>query len=498
MSPTPGTIVNVTASSAPSNPVSSTGTFFAVGQAASGPVGVPVQITSLPQYIAIFGARVFNGATSTLYDAIDAFFQEGGQVAYVSRVFAAGSISSDTASITLADRAGSPLSTLKVSALGPGTYGNAITVQVANGSVSNSFVLTIRNGAITETSPNLFTPADAVNWAQTFSQTVVIANLGSATTAPNNNPAVEAATALSAGVDNTSPADSDFVTALVPFALDLGMGQVAAPGRTTPTVWEGLVAHAQTFNRLALLDAENIATAATIEADAATVQAAETDPSYGFMLAAWPVYPGVPTTTSTPAYPRTIAPSGPVAGAMAALAAAGNNADVAAAGKNGILGHATGVSQVYSYSDRGNLDAAGVGVIRQRKGQVMLYGYTGLSLDPNWVDVGNVRLRMQITDGARDIGDNYMFADIDAQGHTAAAFGGQLVGDLLLPLYNQGALYGTTPGDAFTVNVGASLNTATTASERELLASIACRMSDTADQVIIDVTRYPVSVPLPA
>ena len=214
MANAPGTIVNITTSVTPNNPVSSLGTFFAVGQAASGPVGVPVQITSLAQYIAVFGTRTANGATSTLYDAIDTFFQEGGQVAYVSRVFAAADVSSDTASITLADRAGSPLSTLKVSALGPGAYGNAITVQVANGTVSNSYVLTIRNGTVTEISPNLLVPGDAVNWAAAYSQTVVITNLGSATAAPNNNPVVAAATAMSGGTDNTSPASSDFTTAL--------------------------------------------------------------------------------------------------------------------------------------------------------------------------------------------------------------------------------------------------------------------------------------------
>jgi hypothetical protein len=228
-----------------------------------------------------------------------------------------------------------------------------------------------------------------------------------------------------------------------------------------------------------------------------TIQGAVSDPSYGLMLAAWPIYPGLPTTTATPPYPRVIAPSGYVAGRMAALAAAGNNADVECAGVNAISAHAIGVSQSYSDSDRGDLDAAGVGVIRNYKGQVQLYGITGLALDPDWVDVGNCRLRMQIVDAARSIGDGYVFADIDANGRAATAFGGQL-NSYLTQLYNQGALFGATPADAFFVNVGSAVNTPATAAERELLAEIACCMSPGAKQVLISVTKVPVGQNLPS
>lgn len=494
----PGTTVSITSAASPSTPPSSTGTFFAIGQTQSGPVGVPITITSLAQYVAIFGSRTANGATPTLYDAIDTFFQEGGQVAIVSRVFTAASIVSDTAALTLVDKAGSPLPTLKISAMGPGIYGNSITVAVTAGTVSNTYVLTIAAPGQTVISPNLTDPADAVNWAATYQSLVTITNLGSATAAPNNNPAVISATALTGGVDNTSPADADFVAALVPFATgDLGMGQVAAPGRTTAAVWEALVTHAIAYNRYALLDGENSATAASIVADAVTVQSAVSDPSYGFMLAGYPIYPGLATTTATPPYPRTVAPSGPVAGAMAASAAQGNNADVEVAGLNGVLGHAIGIAQTYVSSDRGLLDAAGVGVIRNHRGQVQLYGITGLSLDPNWIDVGNCRLRMQIVDQSHVIGDAYEFGDIDANGHLASAFGGQLA-SYLTQLYNANALFGTSPADAFFVNVGPSINTPTTAQERELLAQIACRMSPGANFVDIAVTKYPVGQSLPS
>lgn len=492
--PTPGTTVTVTTAATANNTPSNTGTLFAIGQTERGSTGVATKVTSLNQFIALFGPRTFNGATPTLYDAIDIFFQEGGQLAYISRVSGASGV---TASHILVDRAGTPLNTLQINALGPGTWGNAVTVAVANGTAANSFVLTIANGSVTEVSPNLFSPADAVNWAAQSSATVSITNLASATAAPNNNPAVVSATALTGGVDDTNPIDTVWTTALTAFSSDLGPGQVAAPGRTTPVVWEGLVAHAQTYNRLALLDAENTATASTITSDSGTVQTASTDPSYGFMVAPWLVYNGPPTGTATPAYPRTVAPSAAVAALMARSDSAGNNCDVAAAGQNGILRSAVGVSQVYSAADRSLLDAAGVGVIRDYRSQIQLYGYTSMALDANWSDLGNVRLRMQIMDAALLIGDQYEFADIDAKGTTATAFGGQLSA-YLSNLYVQGALFGLTPADAFFVNTGPSINTPTTAQDRELLAEIGVRMSPTADHVLINVTRYPVTVPLPS
>lgn len=490
---TPGTIVNIVATSAPNNPPATTGAFFAIGQAARGAIGVPVAVSSMTQYVAAFGTRTFNGATPTLYDALDAFFMEGGTQAYVSRVSGPSAVA---ATHTLVDRAGSPLSTLTVTALGPGTWGNSVQVAVANGTVSNTFILTITNGTVTEVSPNLSSPTDAVNWAAASSATVTITNLGSATAAPNNNPAVVAAQSLTAGVDDTAPADSAWVTALASFPTDLGPGQVAAPGRTTPTVWNGLIAHAQAFNRFALLDGENTATAATVVSDASTASAAASDPSYGFMLAPWVTYAGSPPSAAVPTFPRTVAPSGMVAGLMARSDSGGNNADVAAAGSNGLSRAALGVTQVYSATDRSTLDAAGVGVIRLYRGDVQLYGYTSMALDPNWSDVGNCRLRMQIVDSVRLIGDQFDFVDIDAGGHVASAFGGQITA-LLQGLWAVGALYGVNPSDAFFVNVGPSVNTPVTAQARQLVAVVGVRMSPTANQVVISITRFPPTVSLP-
>lgn len=492
---TPGVTVNVTSAGSPVAIPTSTGTWFVVGQAQRGPTGVAISVQSMTDVLNKLGARTSN--TAQLYDALDVFFQEGGTQAWVSRVVGTAAAS---ATLMLRDRAGTPLNTLAVNALGQGIWGNSVSVQVSNGTPANSFVLqTYYNGVLQETSPPLFSPADAVNWAATSSAFITCVDQGSTTGAPNNNPAVLAVTALAGGVDDYTANDAAFTAGLAAFPLALGPGQVSAPGRTTAVTQEAVANHGQAFNRVALLDATNTATAATITAAAATVQSTVTDPSYAMTVAPWVTYPGVPTGTATPAFPRTVAPSAAVAGLIARSDAAGNNADVAAAGPNGVLRNAINVTQTYVDSDRGLLDAAGVAVIRSlpNLGTIELYGYTSMAIDPNWSDFGNVRLRMQIVDTVRIIGHGFMFADIDGQGHTAAAFGGAITGFLSV-LYNQGALYGATPSAAFQVNVGPSVNTPNTANARQLLASVSVRMSPTADQVVINVTRYPVTQQVPA
>jgi hypothetical protein len=97
----------------------------------------------------------------------------------------------------------------------------------------------------------------------------------------------------------------------------------------------------------------------------------------------------------------------------------------------------------------------------------------------------------------RIIGDGFEFADITAKGHTASALGGQ-ISAYLLTLYNQGALYGTTAAQAFEVDTNNLVNTAQTAQTRQLIADVAVRMAPTASMVVINVTRYPVTVGLPA
>src|SRR4051812_10080274 len=65
---------------------SDTGTLFATGITERGPV-VPKLLTSLNDYVTVYGARVTYGI---VYDSLDEFFREGGARAYIGRVVGPG------------------------------------------------------------------------------------------------------------------------------------------------------------------------------------------------------------------------------------------------------------------------------------------------------------------------------------------------------------------------------------------------------------------------
>jgi hypothetical protein len=495
MSGAPGTNVSVSTAPVSSSNPAPTGQWFIVGACERGAVGTPIEIQSMADYATKLGARVSYGF---LYDALDVFFREGGNTAWVSRVVGPAAV---VAAHTLLDRAGSPLATLSVKAKGAGVAGNNISVAVSNGPVSNTFVLQISyNGVVVETSTVCGAPADAVAWAANVSNYVTITDSGSTTPAPNNNPAVISATALTSGADdNGSVTDTIRVTALAAFTQMYGPGQVSVPGSTTVAVHDGLLNHALSVgHRVALCDAPDTGTAATITALAVSDQTGATDPSYGTLLAPWVSYPPVPTGTALVPAPRSVPPSALCAGLMARNDGV-NDANVPAAGANGISTSAIGVSQTYIDSDRALLDAAGVCVVRNILGQggVQLYGYTSLAVDPNWTDLASVRFRMQLVNDALTIGAAFNFAQIDPQGKVLAAFNGALMANLS-GYYAKGSLYGATPAQAFSVNTGPTVNTPVTVAARQINAVESVRMSPSADQVNILIIRYPVTQPLAA
>jgi hypothetical protein len=504
----PGVYVDIAAAAPSPSAAPSTGTWFVTGEAAQGPVGVAIPITSMTDYANFLGTR--SGYTM-LYDSLDEYFHDGGVLAYVSRVVGPTPVN---ASLILKDQAATPLNTLTVSANGGGVWGNACTVAVAAGSAANSYVITIANPATKQSwvSPNLFSPADAVTWAVNMAGNTpwafpfTIANDGSVTTAPNNNPATLSATVLASGNDDlTDLAETQWTAALTAFADTLGPGQVSAPGHTTAAGWEALIAHAGALdsasgallnNRFALCDDSDTATASSIVTSVGTITSV--DGSFGMFLAPWVIIPGIAATSTTAspvAATRTVPPSALVAALMAS-SDQNNNAGVPAAGDNGISAYAIGVTNSYVESDRGLLNSAGVSVIRNMNGLIKLYGYVSISTNPQWVPANFGRMRMAITSQLKNAAAPFAFQQIDGQGHLISAFNGALAG-VCQDLWQQGALFGTTAEQAFSVNTGPQVNTPTTLAACELLATVSVRFSPYAEFTLINVVQYSVAQNIP-
>lgn len=382
--------------SAPTN----TGMWFVVGQTASGPTD-PTVVTSMTQYDSTFGGRT---GGDVLWDALDAFFHEGGSQATVQQIVAGGSL-------------------------------RAAPAAADEGATSSS---------------------DKAS--------------KSASDAPS-------ASQLAA------PADADVVSALARLTAQLGPGQVSAPGLTTTTVHQAILDHIAATNRVALLEAA-AGDATALAAAAAPLQVHDAA-RYASLWAPVATIPGVASSTT-----REVGWASIEAGIIARNDIA-YSPNVPSAGSLGISLYALDLSDLYTDAEYETLNDGGVDMARNVYGAIEAYGYRTLvdpDVTPLWWNFGHARLHMAIVAQANAIAERYVFKQMDGRGVLIADFGGELSG-MLVPFYEAGSLYGTTAQEAFSVNVGAQVNTPETIANGELHAVISLRMSPFAELVVIEIVK---------
>jgi hypothetical protein len=466
----PGVTVTVRDAAPPRSAPTDTDTWFIAGFAEKGPT-TPQLIEGISDYMAVFGGRVTYGL---LYDALDAFFHEGGSKAYVARVLGPSPVLAthtfETATST---------DSIVVNAKSYGDWGNSLSVEVTHD--GGDYVLAISlDGDLVETSPLLTTQQDAADWSAGSAYVDITVGSGSGIPA--------AATASLAGGtdDHANATDTQWNTAIGVFDPNLGPGQVSMPGRTTSTAHANLLAHAQANNRIAILDFSDTASASTLATAAATDRTAD-GARFGAGFAPWAIIPGIVAATT-----RTVPYSAIAAGIIARNDRDGIDPNIPSAGiRNGVAQYAIGLTQSYDAADRATLNDAGVDVAIVKNGAVTTYGYRTL-VDPDsdleHVPLSNARLEMLIVALANAIGDSYVFAQIDGRGFTLSDFSGDLAA-MLQQQYEAGALYGNTAADAYAVNVTDPVNTPETAAAFQLNAQLLVRYSKFGEQVGIFITR---------
>lgn len=450
-----------------------TGVWFAVGVTGKGKQE-PITCKSLSQFEEKCGARL---TTSFLYDAVETYFREGGDSVIIGRVIGPGAVQ---ASRTLMDGAGTPDDTLVVTSRAYGADGNTLTVQVTHPTGSTYTLLINYGGVLVETAGPFDDPQDAVDWSEGSAYVTIVR--GSSALIP----AVLGASALTGGTDDAASATVTQVSAaLALFVPSLGPGQVSAPGYTATDVHQAVLNHADNNGRVALLDSPDTATQATVTARVVSDRASE--PRKGGTFWPWLKVPGLTTSTR-----RTVPPSALAAAKCAQVDALGNP-NLPGAGLNrGVARWVTDLSQApVTESQREALNSAGVNVIREYFGAIVIYGWRTLvdeSSDPGWIDLGNTRLNMAISAKANATAEQYVFEQIDGREILFSKLGGKLTADLL-EFYQDGALYGTNASEAFFVDTGSSVNTAESIADHKVRAKISYRPSPMAELVEIDIVK---------
>lgn len=452
-------------------------TYFTVGLAERGPTSGAERVTSLQEFVDKFGARPAYG---NLYDDIRTFFEEGGTRAYVARVVGPAATTGALAT-PLQDRATTPVATMQVTAKGAGQWSSRVTVEIVDGSIDDTFTLRVLfDGEIVESYVNLRTPQEAVSRSAS-SAWVVVSDLASASVAPDNNPAVTVSpVALAAGTDDRASVDAAVQTdALTRFTDNLGDGAVAIPGGGD-AVHAGLIAHANTYYRTALLSTAR----GTVVDDLVALAASYDQPRAG-LFAPWVQIPDGFGGA------RAIPPDGYVAGCRArAIEAVGPWQ--APAAERARFRFVAAVDQVFSDADSTTLDAGKVSAIIGNR----LYGWRSLSEDTiNWFLLTSADVLNHVTVRARDAVAGDVFGVIDAKGHLLASISGKLEG-IVAPIASSGGLYpwlddntGEVLDPGYKIVANSSNNPRAVAAQHRVYADVGIRPSPSAAMIFLSVTN---------
>lgn len=478
----PGTEVLVETISGPSPRNRAPGsTYFVGGQTERGPIDEAILVRSMAELERLCGPRVTYGAIA---DDLAQYFGEGGPRAYVARTVGPAAL---PASSTLVDRAVAPLDTVTLEAKNPGAWGNTLTRQVANGVALNSVTITISGtpDGTDEVFEDLANPAAIVAAINAGSRWVTATNEGSATVAPNNNPAVSAATALAGGTDDrASIVTQDYLDAVdALFGEDLGAGAIAIPGQPSSAVGSGLLAHADERNRIAILATTSGQTPTAAET-AAAAQAGVTGAEAGGLYYPWTkIAVGGGLT-------RTISPEGYVA---AARARAHNQTGPWRAGAGEISrakGIVVGLEREIDKATGDELNAARVNALRTIGKNVQVYGVRSLS--SNEIDWKFLTYRDFINDlvvEAKARLESSNFAVIDGQLNVFKAAEGIVLG-ILQPYVTAGGIFPRRDPDTgevldrgYVVDTGPGVNTPETILEGAIVVEFGVRPSPTAEIV---------------
>lgn len=374
-----------------------------VGVAEKGPVGVSVLITSFNQFRRIFGGYVEG---YELAYAVENFFKyvEGRcfvvRTAHYTDITDPSTITAEASTVTLKDRAGSPLDTLKVSASSPGKWGDDISIIIEDGydDPTNTFDLTVyykgakveyyRGLSMIDTSPSFC--ETVVNNQSAY---VVVEDLDSVTTPPGDMPEVSGTSGsvdLTGGDDGLTSFDETDVagSSAGPTGLWV-LGErddicvVACPGFTDQTVHEEIVTFVEQFDKyaFAILDSPLGLDATEIEEYVRETAGFNTKEAAIY-------YPWILQQDPATRLPRLQPPSGHLAGIIARTDMKRGVFKAPAGTEDGRIMDALGLERAVDRGTRDVLYPARINVLKAEAGiGEVVWGNRTLSYDVNWQQI---------------------------------------------------------------------------------------------------------------
>lgn len=457
-----------------------------IGANARGPLA-PTLVTSWSEYVNIYGGW---STDNNLALAVYLYFANGGTQAYVKRAVAGSPVA---ATRTLQDRAGTPANTLVLTAANVGAWGNsiAITVQDSPGA-TGYFDLIVYSGGTSavnkvETFPNLSMTATDNRYAITIinsqSTYITASDSGSASTGVTRNPATVTTQSLASGANGTTPTASDIATLVSSFDTIQSSLILNAPGVTTATPVNTLIAYAEARKDVfVVIDPINDTVANQL-----TLSATYTASSYAAVY-----YPTITINDPTTTTPGTIISAANPGGAIVGKYASTDKSRGVFKAPAGLGTRLAGAVSVPSLTNA-NLDSlnsavAPVNAIKFVPGSgIVVMG--ARTLKAGYADM-YVPVRRSLIYLQKSLVELTEFAIFEPNDTVLYRRISAIVNGFLTNFWSQGGLRGDTPEQAYFVLCDTTNNTLVTVEAGQVNIQVGVALQRPAEFVIINIGQF--------
>ncbi|VVB94590.1 Uncharacterised protein [uncultured archaeon] len=486
----------------------STGAF--VGIAEKGPIGQANFIANWTQFVNIYGAYTAN---AYLAYAVYQFFSEGGTRCYVVRTchytdIATPSSKSTVASTgTLNDDATPPVASLKFTATEMGTWGNKISIEAkaaTNTTPTGGFKLVVKfGGSVQETFDNL-TMANVLSLVD--SAYFDIEKVG----ATPNAPKIGSSLTLAGGNNGDFGSDGKSTLTVADFEGDA-------------KAMNGLHAFdvVDDINIVAIPDSLKISSTGPRDAVIKGYSYCQNrndcffiaDPPFGFSPTTiknykeaqgdWSgqnafnssfaalYYPWVIMSDPLSGGKISVPPSGAIAGTYAHTDSVRGVHKAPAGITDGYLDSASGIERIITKSEHDTLNPTGIDVIRSFPSSgIVVWGARTLSADAEWKYI-NIRRLFLFLEKSINNGTQWVVFEPNSP-----ALWGSVIRNItafLLRVWRDGALFGSTPEEAFYVKVDAENNPPEVRDAGQLIIEVGVAPVKPAEFVIIRIQQKTLS-----
>lgn len=466
----------------------STGAF--VGIAEKGVIGKAVLVTNWSQFVKEFGGFIPNGY---LAYAVYGFFAEGGTSCYVVR---AASDKAKSSSVTIKDADNADA--LKVTARSEGVWGDKITVEIADPSekpAATHFKLTVK---YEERFKEEYEPVDVLE--EVFDNITItdvenkvngISAFINVDAVADKRPVNGSSYKLTGGADGVEDADfigdADNKKGLHAFDEVDDINIVAIPDKAgdPEVILAGLNYCKNRKDCFFIADSPYGLIPTDIAKFKKGTGGGNTgnafNSSYGALYYPW-VYISDPLTGKN----KLVPPSGVVAGTYAYTDSARGVHKAPAGISEGYLDSVVGIEKVITKGEHDVLNPAQVNVIRSLTAGICIWGARTLSADSEWLYVNVRRLLLYIEESVDEGTQWVVFEPNDP------ALWGKVKRNItafLMRVWRDGALFGTTPEEAFFVKVDEENNPPDVRDAGQLIIEVGVAPVKPAEFVVIRISQ---------